>query len=318
RIGEPWPGSELADVVCVGKALGGGLPLSAALFYRERLEELWQLGPADVYTHTHVGNPLACAAALVLLEELPALLDNVREQGERFERAGWHGRGLLRARAGSAGDALARGVLVVPAGLDGSLLQATRLGPAGRVQEERARDALRLRVLLQRLDVEAGAGERRHDRAQAPEIVVEVVVLPASERVDAERHGVVVVDEQLAAIVQRLDDPARPAVEIGQPREHALGGVHEVEAAAPELAGQRLRLRLDPEDLRPPLACRVERLLRGVDRRDDGALLGELGARLAASALEMQHTPLAQAAERRLDDLRQTRPLGAAAAGVRV
>jgi len=125
RIGEPWPGSELADVVCVGKALGGGLPLSAALFYREGLEELWQLGPADVYTHTHVGNPLACAAALVLLEELPALLDNVREQGERFERAGWHGRGLLRARAGSAGDALARGVLVVPAGLDGSLLQAT-------------------------------------------------------------------------------------------------------------------------------------------------------------------------------------------------
>ena len=32
RIGELWPGSDVADVLCVGKALGGGLPLSAALF----------------------------------------------------------------------------------------------------------------------------------------------------------------------------------------------------------------------------------------------------------------------------------------------
>jgi 4-aminobutyrate aminotransferase-like enzyme len=83
------------------------------------------MGPEDVYTHTHVGNPLACAAALVLLDELPALLDRVVAAGGRFERAGWHGQGLLRAKAGSADDALERGVLVVPAGLDGSLIQAT-------------------------------------------------------------------------------------------------------------------------------------------------------------------------------------------------
>ena len=40
-------------------------------------------------------------------------------------QAGWHGRGLLRAREGDADEALERGVLVVPAGLDGSLIQAT-------------------------------------------------------------------------------------------------------------------------------------------------------------------------------------------------
>jgi 4-aminobutyrate aminotransferase-like enzyme len=125
RIGELWPGDEVADVLCAGKALGGGLPLSAALFYRDGLEELWQLGPEDVYTHTHVGNPLACAAALVVLDEVPRLLDRVAAAGERFAAAGWHGRGLLRARAGDAEEALARGVLVVPAGLDGSLIQAT-------------------------------------------------------------------------------------------------------------------------------------------------------------------------------------------------
>ena len=125
RIGALWPGEDVADIVCVGKALGGGLPLSAALFYREGLAELWQLGSEDVYTHTHVGNPLACAAGLVVLDEVPRLLDNVAEQGGRFERAGWHGAGLLRARRGDATEALERGVLVVPAGLDGSLIQAT-------------------------------------------------------------------------------------------------------------------------------------------------------------------------------------------------
>jgi 4-aminobutyrate aminotransferase-like enzyme len=125
RVGELWPGADVADVLCVGKALGGGLPISAALFYRDWLEDLWRLGPADVYTHTHTGSPLACAAGLVVLEEVPRLLDHVVAMGERFERAGWHGRGLLRARAGDAAEALARGVLVVPAGVDGSLIQAT-------------------------------------------------------------------------------------------------------------------------------------------------------------------------------------------------
>ncbi len=125
RVGELWPGEEVADVLCVGKALGGGLPLSAALFYRPGLEEVWRLGPDDVYTHTHVGNPLACAGALVVLEEAPRLLHRVHELGERLARAGWRGRGLLRARAGDAAEALSRGVLVVPAGPDGSLIQAT-------------------------------------------------------------------------------------------------------------------------------------------------------------------------------------------------
>jgi 4-aminobutyrate aminotransferase / (S)-3-amino-2-methylpropionate transaminase / 5-aminovalerate transaminase len=125
RIGEMWPGEDVADVVCVGKALGGGLPLSAALFYREGLAELWELGPEDVYTHTHAGNPLACAGALVVLAEVPKLLDRVAAAGERFEAAGWHGRGLLRALEGDWNDALDRGVLVVPAGIDGALIQAT-------------------------------------------------------------------------------------------------------------------------------------------------------------------------------------------------
>jgi 4-aminobutyrate aminotransferase-like enzyme len=125
RIGEMWPGEGVADVICVGKALGGGLPLSAALFVWRELGRAWHLGPEDVFTHTHVGNPLACAAALVVLEEVPKLLDRVRAAGARFEEEGWHGAGLLRARPGDAQAAERNGVIVIPAGLDGSLISAT-------------------------------------------------------------------------------------------------------------------------------------------------------------------------------------------------
>jgi 4-aminobutyrate aminotransferase / (S)-3-amino-2-methylpropionate transaminase / 5-aminovalerate transaminase len=138
RTGVMWVSGDLGDVVCTGKALGGGLPLSAALF-RNRLERVWDLGPEDVYTHTHAGSPLACAAALVVLEEVPRLLDRVRAAGERFAAAGWDGAGLLRARPGDAGEALRRGIVVVPAGEDGSLISAT---PALTISDDEIAEAL--------------------------------------------------------------------------------------------------------------------------------------------------------------------------------
>ena len=114
RIGELWPGADVADILCVGKALGGGLPLSAALFVRKELEDVWDLGVEDVYTHTHTGNPLACAAALVVLEEIPPLLPRIEELSQRFAAAGWHGTGLLRTKRNNAAHAFRNGVLVIP------------------------------------------------------------------------------------------------------------------------------------------------------------------------------------------------------------
>jgi 4-aminobutyrate aminotransferase/(S)-3-amino-2-methylpropionate transaminase len=124
RTGELWASRGLADLVACGKALGGGLPLSACLMTREHADA-WKLGEEEVYTHTHQGNPLACAAALVVLERVPTLLERVHAAGERFARAGWHGAGLLRARTGDAAQALGRGVIVVPAGEDGTVISAT-------------------------------------------------------------------------------------------------------------------------------------------------------------------------------------------------
>jgi 4-aminobutyrate aminotransferase-like enzyme len=127
-------------VLTCGKALGGGLPISACLLRREHAEA-WRLGPEDVYTHTHMGNPLACAAALVVLERVPALFGRVRDAGARFEAAGWHGAGLLRAKAGDAFAAWARGVIVIPAGEDGSLMSAT---PPLTITNEEIDEALEL------------------------------------------------------------------------------------------------------------------------------------------------------------------------------
>jgi acetylornithine/succinyldiaminopimelate/putrescine aminotransferase len=141
RTGVLWRSEGFADVLLAGKALGGGLPLSAALFARAELEDVWKLGPEDVLTHTHTGNPLACAAALVVLEEVPKLLDRVRATGERFEAEGWHGAGLLRARRGNADEALRRGVIVIPAAEDGSLISAT---PPLTISDEEVTEALDL------------------------------------------------------------------------------------------------------------------------------------------------------------------------------
>ena len=100
------------------------------------------LGPEDVYTHTHVGSPLACAAALVVLDEVPRLLARVVEAGERFERGRLARRGLLRARPGDADEARERGVLVVPAGPGGSLISAT---PPLTITDEEIDEALERR-----------------------------------------------------------------------------------------------------------------------------------------------------------------------------
>jgi 4-aminobutyrate aminotransferase/(S)-3-amino-2-methylpropionate transaminase len=61
------------DLLCLGKGLGGGLPLSACLGTPEAMEG-WARGRGEVvHTATFSGAPLACATALALLGELHRL-----------------------------------------------------------------------------------------------------------------------------------------------------------------------------------------------------------------------------------------------------
>ncbi len=57
------------DLLCCGKALGGGLPI-AAVIGRADLMNAWRTGGEALHTGTFVAHPLACAAAFATLDVL--------------------------------------------------------------------------------------------------------------------------------------------------------------------------------------------------------------------------------------------------------
>jgi 4-aminobutyrate aminotransferase/(S)-3-amino-2-methylpropionate transaminase len=58
------------DIVCVGKALGGGMPISACLARREVMDAWPESRGEAIHTSTFMGHPIACAAALAVLETI--------------------------------------------------------------------------------------------------------------------------------------------------------------------------------------------------------------------------------------------------------
>ncbi|MFO0661693.1 MAG: aminotransferase class III-fold pyridoxal phosphate-dependent enzyme [Polyangiaceae bacterium] len=136
-----------ADIVGLGKGLGGGLPISACVG-RESVMRAWAKGPDEiVHTATFHGAPLACATALATLsvldsERLPERAHQVgewwmsslasicaRHRGVRAPR----GRGLMIGiEIEGSGRALAlsrklleRGFIVLTGGSKGETLTFT-------------------------------------------------------------------------------------------------------------------------------------------------------------------------------------------------
>src|SRR5262249_18137469 len=86
RTGRPFHSATLGlqpDLMAIGKALGGGVPVGAALF-SERVAAAAEFGD---HGSTYGGNLLACRAALVFLEELVegGLMAHVAEAGAYLE-----------------------------------------------------------------------------------------------------------------------------------------------------------------------------------------------------------------------------------------
>ncbi len=138
-----------ADLICLGKALGGGLPISACLGREEVMAAWGDPGGEAIHTSTFLGNPLACAAALASLKTMHEtdISARMQERGQTLRRAlapleAKHGirvRGaglLLGVALGDApGDAarvlevmralLERGYITCPAGAPPSVLCLT-------------------------------------------------------------------------------------------------------------------------------------------------------------------------------------------------
>lgn len=159
------------DLVCVGKALGGGLPLSGCLGRRDVMDA-WPPSEGEaLHTSTFLGHPLGCAAALAVLDELEERELVARAAGLGAEVLGWlraglrdvphvrevRGRGLfLGVELGDPGSgdplegggarvaaaALARGLLVLPAGDRGHVVELAPPLVLTREQAEHGVDTL--------------------------------------------------------------------------------------------------------------------------------------------------------------------------------
>jgi 4-aminobutyrate aminotransferase-like enzyme len=153
------------DIVCLGKVLGGGLPLSVCSARRDIMDAWPESSGEALHTSTFLGHPLACAAGLAVLDRVDAGLPQqaARTGGRMMHRlcdtlglldgVSLRGMGLLigidligtdgapRPGAGArvAEAALARGVIVLPAGSCGSVIE---LSPPAVITEAQQDEAL--------------------------------------------------------------------------------------------------------------------------------------------------------------------------------
>lgn len=142
------------DLLCLGKALGGGVPISACLGRGEVMDRWPESTGEAIHTSTFLGHPLGCAAALAVLDayERDGIEERVLVAGDDWTERLRHrlvglprvrdvrGLGLLigielgdaHGRPGGAGDGarvaralLRSGVLVLPAGPNGNVVEIT-------------------------------------------------------------------------------------------------------------------------------------------------------------------------------------------------
>jgi 4-aminobutyrate aminotransferase-like enzyme len=78
------------DLICLGKALGGGFPISACVGRADVMDQAWPESSGEaIHTSTFLGHPVGCAMALAQIEEL--------RRGKLVERSAKLGQRLLSA-----------------------------------------------------------------------------------------------------------------------------------------------------------------------------------------------------------------------------
>ena len=141
RTGYWWGGDAegvVPDILAVGKALGGGMPLSACIARPEVMGAWTMTGGEAIHTATFLGHPVCAAAGLAALDVLEAM--DAPRAAQRIEtafRARFPGRirgrgAMLGLETGSpgegarmAGELLKSGWILLPGGVDGDILGIT-------------------------------------------------------------------------------------------------------------------------------------------------------------------------------------------------
>ena len=130
--------STVPDIICLGKALTAGMPLSACVGKEEIMND-WPLSEGEaLHTSTYLGHPLSCAFALASLEQYTdALFERVQFLGKRIQTT-WseissfpiRGKGLMwgiETQKKGLGFLLAKrllqkGILALPSGEQSEIL----------------------------------------------------------------------------------------------------------------------------------------------------------------------------------------------------
>jgi 4-aminobutyrate aminotransferase/(S)-3-amino-2-methylpropionate transaminase len=85
----------IPDIICLGKALTGGFPLSACVGSAEVMDAAWPRSSGEaIHTSTFLGNPVGCAMALAQIREL--------KSKKLIQQSAVHGRLLLEGLHGIA------------------------------------------------------------------------------------------------------------------------------------------------------------------------------------------------------------------------
>jgi 4-aminobutyrate aminotransferase-like enzyme len=75
----------IPDLICLGKALTGGFPLSACVGRADLMDAAWPDSRGEaIHTSTFLGNPVGCAMALAQIQEIERL--NLCQRSEELGR----------------------------------------------------------------------------------------------------------------------------------------------------------------------------------------------------------------------------------------
>jgi 4-aminobutyrate aminotransferase/(S)-3-amino-2-methylpropionate transaminase len=110
------------DIVCLGKALGGGWPISATIGSAAVMEAWAKHGGSAIHTSTHAGHPAGVAAALAVMAKLAS-----HDWPERNRQLGERWMGALQCELGDDVLGIGGSGLMVGVHLKGGSAEAHRV-----------------------------------------------------------------------------------------------------------------------------------------------------------------------------------------------